>query len=141
MNFSAILITVIYINEIRQNGCHSIFFFSPYTLYAFLTSVPFFLTFSFLWFYIYKFFLLLFCLSIYYYYFCNMQLLSFLFFLSSLAIVYNCICIDVFLSIYYLCYINLPTVKKKKTYINHTAKQLNLKLAFHIGWRPFTHTI
>ena len=69
-------------------------------LHAFLTSVPFFLTFSFLWFYIYIyiyiFFLLLFCLSIYYYYFCNMQLLSFLFFLSSLAIVYNCICIDVF---------------------------------------------
>ena len=31
MNTSAILITVIYINGIRQNGCHYIFFFSPYS--------------------------------------------------------------------------------------------------------------
>ena len=42
-----------------------------------------------------------------------MQLLSFLFFLSSLAIVYNCICIDVFVDLL-LMLINLPTVKKKR---------------------------
>ena len=54
--------------------------------------------------YIYFFF----CLSIYYYYFCNMQLLSYFSFFF-LAIVYNCICIDVFVDLL-LMLINLPII-------------------------------
>ena len=53
----------------------------------------------------------IFCLSIYYYYFCNMQLLSF-FLLFFLAIVYNCICIDVFVDLL-LMSIKSSNIKKK----------------------------
>ena len=66
-------------------------------LYALLISVLFFLTFMFYvcFFWCFCVFLkYIFCLSIYYYYFCNMQ--SCLFFL---AIVYNCICIYVFVDL------------------------------------------
>ena len=48
-----------------------------------------------------------------------MQLLSFLFFLSSLAIVYNCICIDVFCR--FITYVNKSSncKKKKKEHTNN----------------------
>ena len=58
-----------------------------------------------------------------------MQLLSFLFFLSSLAIVYNCICIDVFCR--FITYVNKSSNCKKKAFDTVDHKILLKKLYYY----------